>query len=116
MKHSRVWRAARSSRTSTARHTVAFTSCAFPKFNRTKKKLPAALRSEVDRQVELICANPQTGEQKRSDLSGVFVHKFRLAGQLHLLAYLIDEQRETVTLLALGGHENFYRDLKHYLK
>ena len=95
---------------------MAYTTDAYPKFNRTKKKLPAALRSEVDRQVELICADPQTGEQKRSDLSGVFVHKFRLAGQLHLLAYLVDEDEEIVTLLALGGHEDFYRDLKHYLR
>jgi len=106
----------RSSRTKSAKPTVAYTTDAYPKFNRTKKKLPAALRSEVDRQVELIRANPQAGEQKRRDLSGVFVRKFRLAGQLHLLAYLIDEQEETITLLALGGHENFYRDLKHYLK
>lgn len=106
----------RSSRTNTAKPTVAYTTDAYPKFNRTKKKLPAALRSEVDRQVDLICADPQTGEQKRSDLSGVFVRKFRLAGQLHLLAYLIDEQKKIVTLLALGGHENFYRNLKQYLK
>lgn len=46
----------------------------------------------------------------------MFVHKFRLAGQLYLLAYLIDEQDEIITLLALGGRENFYRDLKQYLK
>jgi len=46
----------------------------------------------------------------------VFVHKFRLAGQLYLLAYLIDEQDEIIALLALGGRENFYRDLKQYLK
>ena len=95
---------------------MAYTTVAFPKFNRTKKKLPPRLRVEVDRQVALICADPQAGEQKRSDLSGVFVHKFRLASQLYLLAYLIGEQEETVTLLALGGHENFYRDLKQYLK
>jgi len=107
---------ARSSRTSTARHTVAFTSRAFPKFNKTKKKLPTTLRAEVDRQVALICENPLAGEQKRSDLRGVFVHTFRLAGQLYLIAYLVDEPAETVTLLALGGHENFYRDLKRYLK
>ena len=95
---------------------MAYTIDAFPKFNRTKKKLPVALRGEVDRQVELICADPQAGEQKTSDLSDVFVHKFRLASQLYLLAYLIDERKETVTFLALGGHENFYRDLKQYLK
>ena len=95
---------------------MAYTTNAFPKFNRTKKKLPVALRREVNRQVELICADPKAGEQKRSDLSGVFVHKFQLAGQLYLLAYLINADEEIVTLLALGGREDFYRDLKQYLK
>ena len=95
---------------------MAFTPSAYPKFNRTKKKLPPTLRAEVDRQVGLICEDPMVGEQKRTDLSGVFVHKFRLAGQLYLLAYWVDEQEKTVTLLALGGHENFYRDLKRYMK
>ena len=53
---------------------------------------------------------------KRRDLSGVFVHKFRLTGQLYLIAYLVDDDAWEITLLALGGHENFYRDLKQYLK
>lgn len=94
---------------------VAYTARAYPKFNRTAKKLPTALRAEVERQVDIICANPQAGEQKRSDLSGVLVHKFRLTGQLYLIAYLVDEREGAVTLLALGGHENFYRDLKRYM-
>jgi mRNA interferase RelE/StbE len=94
---------------------VTYTPRAFPKFNRTAKKLPTALRAEVERQVDIICANPLAGEAQRSDLRGVFVHKFRLAGQLYLMAYLVDEREEAVTLLALGGHENFYRDLKAYL-
>jgi len=95
---------------------VSFTPRAFPKFNRTKKRLPRSLRAEIDRQVDLICENPLAGEQKTADLRDVFVHKFRLAGQLYLLAYWVDEQEKTVTLLALGGHENFYRDLKRYMK
>ena len=95
---------------------MTYTPRAFPKFNRTAKKLPTALRAEVERQLDIICANPLAGEEKRSDLRGVFVHKFRLAGQLYLKAYLVDEREEAVTLLALGGHENFYRDLKAYLK
>ncbi|MCX6094013.1 MAG: type II toxin-antitoxin system RelE/ParE family toxin [Candidatus Bipolaricaulota bacterium] len=94
---------------------MAYTRCAFPRFNRVKKKLPAPLRAEVDTQVDLICASPRVGEQKRGDLSEVFVHKFRLAGQLYLIAYLVDEAKKIVTLLALGGHENLYRDLKRYL-
>lgn len=84
-------------------------------FDRVLKKLPAALRVEVDRQVRALCRSPSIGERKRSDLGGVLVRKFRLAGQLNLLAYWVDEEQETVTLLALGGHENFYRDLRQYL-
>jgi mRNA-degrading endonuclease RelE of RelBE toxin-antitoxin system len=75
-----------------------------------------ALRTEVERQVDMICANPLAGAQKSSDLRSVFVHKFRLTGQLYLMAYLVDDAEEIVTLLALGGHENFYRDLNRYLQ
>lgn len=94
---------------------MTYTPQAFPKFNRTAKKLPTALRVEVERQVDIICANPLAGEQKTGDLVGIRVHGFRLAGQLYLIAYLVNDAERTVTLLALGGHENFYRDLKRYL-
>lgn len=87
----------------------------YPKFNRVKKKLPSPLSAEVDRQVDWICVNPHEGEEKGGDLSGVLIHKFRLAGQLYMIAYLADDAEKTVTLLALGGHENFYRDLKRYM-
>lgn len=95
---------------------MAYTAVSVHNFDRIKKKLPPTLRAEVDKQVRAICDDPTLGERKRSDLRGVLVHKFRLAGQLHLLAYGADAQAETITLLALGGHENFYRDLKQYLK
>ena len=100
---------------STDRRGEACARHAFPKFNRTKKKLPPSLRAEVDRHVDAICADPLAGEQKRGDVAGVRVHKFRLAGQLYLIAYLGDREEKAITLLALGGHENFYRDLKRYL-
>ena len=95
---------------------MAYTPVSVHNFDRIKKRLPAALRAEVDKQVRAICQAPPLGERKRSDLRGVLVRKFRLAGRLHLLAYWVDEDEEIVTLLALGGRENFYRDLKQYLK
>jgi len=95
---------------------VTYAPQAFPKFNRTTKKLPKAMRAEIERQVDAICQDPLVGEAKIGDLTGVRVHKFRLAGQLYLMAYLMDDRKEAVTLLALGGHENFYRDLKRYLE
>ena len=50
--------------------------------------------------------------EKAGDLSGVSVYKFKMVKQLTLLAYKYEDQAITLTLLALGAHENFYRDLK----
>jgi mRNA-degrading endonuclease YafQ of YafQ-DinJ toxin-antitoxin module len=35
-----------------------------------------------------------------------------MVNQLALLAYTYEDNRLILTLLALGSHENFYRDLK----
>jgi len=35
---------------------------------------------------------------------------------LYLLAYEVDEGAKIIRIYAVGGHENFYRDLKQYLK
>jgi hypothetical protein len=56
-----------------------------------------------------MCSNPPSGGQRQSDLSGVFVHKFRLAGQLDPMAHLVDEGEEAVTLLALGSQLRLLR-------
>ena len=52
------------------------------------------------------------GVIKKGDLSDVRVHKFKILGQEYLLAYSVDKQKQKIILLALGTHENFYRDLK----
>ena len=70
----------------------------------------AAQQADVDDAVAAIIANPEIGEQKKGDLRGVFVYKFKSNGQLMLLAYEFDPA--TRMLLLLGSHENFYRELK----
>lgn len=60
--------------------------------------------------------HPETAEAKTGDLAGVAVHKLGHMGQLYLLAYEPDEQAQVIPLYAAGGRENFYRDLKAYLK
>ncbi|WP_273789696.1 type II toxin-antitoxin system RelE/ParE family toxin [Bartonella sp. ML70XJBT] len=62
--------------------------------------------------VRVIMKTPTIGQAKTGDLSGVFVYKFKMAKQLTLLAYSYEDHTITLTLLALGSHENFYRDLK----
>ena len=83
-----------------------------PTFAKAVKKLHANQKKDLDQAVRAIAADPTLGEGKVGDLSGVFVFKFKMVKQLTLLAYSFDAGVLTLTLLALGGHENFYRDLK----
>jgi len=63
------------------------------------------------RVVNIISKQPDQGESKVGDLAGVQVYKFRMGNLLCLLAYRrLDEN--TLKLLMVGPHENFYRDLK----
>lgn len=89
---------------------------ASPKYNSLKKRLLEPLRLELNRQEDAISDNPFLGEPKKSDLKGIRVHKFRFLQEVYLLAYQVDQKQKAVIFLAVGGHENFYRDLKRYLK
>jgi mRNA-degrading endonuclease RelE of RelBE toxin-antitoxin system len=80
-------------------------------FLRAYKKLHNNQKDAVDQAVADIVLDPAIGEPKKGDLSGVYVHKFKCVGQLFLLAYEFDPA--TRTLLLVGTHENFYRNLKH---
>lgn len=81
-----------------------------PLFKKTYKKLHFTDKAIVNKAVEKIIENPKIGEQKKGDLSGVFVYKFKTHRQEALLAY--EWTMKQRVLLALGVHENFYRDLK----
>ncbi len=82
-----------------------------PTFSRAVKKMHPAQKAELDAAVRTVAETPLIGEAKVGDLAGVRVFKFRMTNQLCLLAYtLIDD--ETLKLLAVGLHENFYRELK----
>ncbi len=85
-----------------------------PLFSKIKKKLKKNQIKDLDNAVREIIKNPELGEQKKGDLADVWVYKFRMVDQENLLAYQWDEK--TRTLIALGVHENFYRDIKKYKK
>ena len=84
----------------------------YPAFERTVKKLHANAKRNLDNAVKELMKNPLAGDLKKGDLNGVRVYKFKMVHQLTLLAYIYSETSESLTLLALGSHENFYRDLK----
>jgi mRNA-degrading endonuclease RelE of RelBE toxin-antitoxin system len=81
-----------------------------PAFKRAYKKLHGQEKSKVDDAIRAIIVNPDVGEEKKGDLVGIFVYKFKVHRQEMLLAYEWDPKERL--LLALGVHENFYRDLK----
>ena len=83
-----------------------------PTFSKAVKKLHTNQKKDLDAAVRAIIADPDLGEAKVGDLAGVLVHKFKMVKQPMLLAYSFEARVITLTLLALGSHENFYRDLK----
>ena len=85
---------------------------ATPRFARAAKRLHSGEKGALDAALRAIAANPQIGEMKKGDLAGVQVYKFRIEAQLFLLAYRVARDEGAVKLLALGSHENLYRDLK----
>jgi mRNA interferase RelE/StbE len=81
-----------------------------PYFRRSYKKLQKNQLSIVNKAIEQIISESLCGEEKKGDLAGIRVHKFHMQNHLYLLAY--ERAGDTLYLLALGVHENFYRDLK----
>jgi len=83
-------------------------------FARRVKKLSKAEKATLDKEIKKMIAAPATGAEKRGDLRGVFVHKFKAGQEQYLLSYRFTE--EILELIMLGPHENYYRDLKNYIK
>ncbi|MFZ4085641.1 MAG: type II toxin-antitoxin system RelE/ParE family toxin [Vampirovibrionia bacterium] len=81
-------------------------------FAKCIKKLHANQKRELDAAIKLLIKNTDLGEEKIGDLQGIRVYKFMMINHLTLLAYSYDGSVLTLTLLAIGSHENFYRDLK----
>ena len=83
-----------------------------PTFKKAVKKLKPNQKKELDAVVKELMETPGLGEQKRGDLAFLRVYKFKMNKQLTLLGYSFDDGTLTLELMALGSHENFYRDIK----
>ena len=83
-----------------------------PTFKKAVKKLKANQKHDLDVAVRELMDDPELGERKKGDLAFLRVCKFKMSKQLTLLGYSFDDGTLTLELLALGVHENFYRDLK----
>jgi len=95
-------------------------------FSQYIKKAHKPLQLAIEDAVEDICANPSIGEAKVGDLAGIWVYKFKFNRQEYLIAYKLPTQEEQdqsicielllIDFYKVGSHENFYDELKRYLK
>ncbi len=83
-------------------------------FQRKVKKFTKREKKKLDEEIRRIAENPSIGSEKKGDLRGVFVHKFKVQTNQYLLAYRFFG--ENLELIMIGPHENYYRDLKGYLR
>jgi mRNA-degrading endonuclease RelE of RelBE toxin-antitoxin system len=84
------------------------------RFKNYVKKLPRHFQQVLLDAVEDVLADPDASELKKGDLAGFRVHKFTMGRQLILMAYKVEN--DSLVLYQAGPHENFYKDLKKYLK
>ncbi len=82
-----------------------------PTFERAAKKLHRLQKNELDAAVKAVAADVGIGEEKVGDLAGIRVYKFHMINQMCLLSYRVLDAN-SIKLLTIGSHENFYRDLK----
>ncbi len=86
-----------------------------PSFARAVKKLHSKDKAILDENVTALANDHTIGDEKRGDLNGVFVHKFKLNNRETLLAYRLQPDKvnpHALILLAVGPHGNFYVQLK----
>ena len=81
-------------------------------FKKTVKRLHKNQKKDLDIAVKQLMNNPVLGELKKGDLSFLRVYKFKMVNQLTLLGYSYQDGAVVLELIALGTHENFYRDVK----
>ena len=83
-------------------------------FGKKVKKFKKKEKLELDNAVKEIAKNPSIGTEKKGDLRGIFVYKFKISKTEFLISYR--KVVEDLELITIGPHENYYRDLKSYLK
>jgi len=83
-------------------------------FERKVKRFNKNEKSSLDNEIKQIVQDPSVGIEKKGNLKGVFVHKFKIKTALYLLSYRLVP--DGIELITIGSQENYYRNLKSYLR
>ena len=83
-----------------------------------KKLKDKNLKQRYKDAIEKIRENPEIGEQKTGDLTGIFGYDIFYNRTNYELAYTIEigNDGEAVVVIMAGTRENFYEQLKRYMK
>ena len=83
-------------------------------FEKRVQKFNKSEKLKLDSEINQIIQNPSIGTEKKGDLRGIYIHKFNLLNHLYLLSYRFSS--DSLELIMIGPHQNYYRDLKTHLK
>ena len=81
-----------------------------------KKIKNRELKSELKKAIDPIAHNPLIGEAKMGDLHGIFGYDVYYDSINYEIAYTILEKEVVITIIMVGTRENFYKELKRYIK
>jgi len=86
-------------------------------FANSKNPYTYPLKDAYKKALQKISKNPYIGQPKRGDLSGIYGFDVKYQGTNYEIAYTISEVNgKKVIVLLAGTRENFYRELKRYIK
>lgn len=81
-----------------------------------KKIRNKSLKAELKKAIDDIANDPYIGEAKMGDLQGIFGYDVYYDSVNYEIAYIIREKEILVTIIMVGTRENFYSELKRYIK
>ncbi|MDD4826737.1 MULTISPECIES: type II toxin-antitoxin system RelE/ParE family toxin [unclassified Mesotoga] len=90
-----------------------FSSAVVKYFKKLKEK---PLKEQYFRVLLDIRVDPYAGERKSGDLSGLFCRHFFYEKTKYEVAYRIYDETQVVVIVLAGTRENFYSQLKNYVK
>ena len=88
-----------------------------PARNFLKKLKDKNLKKLFEDAIKNISENPQVGQVKTGNLSGIYAYGFNYNKISYRIAYKVEVNDDgTLTIIIMAGvHENFYKKLKEYL-
>lgn len=81
-----------------------------------KKIKDKKLKSKIQDAINTIMNDYSTGELKQGDLAGIYCYDVFYAGTNYEIAYRFEEQKVVIVVIMIGTRENFYNELKRYMK